>query len=224
VRGDRMFAKRGSGERWVRKAMTLYEKALAVDAGNTDASWRYARGSYWIGLQEDDSEKSVRAYRVAIDLTKRAVAIDPKSVANHFWLGVCLAKYGEAKGALDSLSLLEPIRKHMRIVQKLDETYAGGGAQRTLGWIEYKLPGVLGGSEKKALELLNRAVEIERSHLLNHLCLAEIYRTRKEWTKAKKHLKFIIAAPFQPDRKPENELEKAAAKEMLEKIEKETKS
>jgi tetratricopeptide (TPR) repeat protein len=223
-RGDRLFAKRGQGERWVRRAMECYEKTLAVDTRNTEASWRFARASYWIGIHVDDPKKSIVAYRQAIDLTKRAVAIDPRSVANHFWLGVCLAKYGEAKGVLDSVGLVEPIRKQMRVVIELDESFAGGGAHRLLGWMEYKLPGVLGGSEDRAIEHLDRAVELRRSHLLNHLCLAEIHRSRGSFDKAKKHLRFILEAPYEKDRRPENELEKSAAKDMLEQIEEQEKS
>jgi tetratricopeptide (TPR) repeat protein len=198
--------------------MESYEKALAVDTKNLDASWRYARASYWIAVYVEDSEERARVFKRAIDLTKRAVSIDEKSVANHFWLGVSYAKYGEAKGVMSSLGLIKPIRKQMERVIALDESFAGGGAHRLLGWIEHKLPGIAGGSDERAVEHLEKAVALDGNHLLNRLCLGEVYRKTGRLKEAKVHLEFIVKAPYERDRRPENELEKEGAKELLAKI------
>jgi len=103
-------------------------------------------------------------------------------------------------------------------VIELDPAFAGGGGYRVLGWIRHKLPGVAGGSDEKAIELLEKAVEVGDGHLLNHLCLAEIHRLNDRPKEAKKHISIILEAPIREERKPEDEETKAAAKEMLEKI------
>lgn len=217
-RGDRYFANRGKSVKWVRKSMECYEKALAVDTKNLEASWRYARGSYWIAEYVEDEKERTRVFKQAIDMTKRAISIDDESVENHFWLGISYAKYGEVKGIMSSLGLVEPIRRQMKRVLVLDETFAGGGAYRVLGWINHQLPGIAGGSDKKATEQLEKAVRLDKGHLLNRLCLAEVYRQTGKLRKARTELEFIVEAPFEKDRRPENVREKEGAKDLLKKI------
>lgn len=217
-RGDRYFANRGKSVKWVRKSLECYEKALALDTKNLDASWKYARGSYWIAEWVEDEKERTKVFRQAIDLTKRAVSIDDESVENHFWLGISFAKYGEVKGIMSSLGLIEPIRKQMKRVIELDESFAGGGAYRVLGWINHQLPGIAGGSNEKATEQLEKAVKLDKNHLLNRLCLAEVYRQTGKLAKARKELEFIVKAPFEKDRRPENVREKEGAKDLLKKI------
>lgn len=217
-RGDRFFDKREKGRKWVDRAVGCYEKALAVDSQSVEASWKYAQAALWVSAHTEDEEEQIRLIRQSIDVTRRAIQIDEQSVAAHYWLGIGFAKYGEAKGVMNALGLVDPLRRQMRRVIELDESFAGGGAWRILGWINYKLPGVAGGSDEKAVEQLEKSRELDPSHLLTHLCLAEIYRLDDLPKKARWHLDFIINAPFNKERKPEEIEIKAAAKEMREKL------
>jgi hypothetical protein len=54
--------------------------------------------------------------------------------------------------------------------------------------------------------------------------LGEIHRPTGEFEKARAHLRTINDAPFQEHRRPENELEKEAAKELLAQVDEEEKS
>jgi len=215
AKGDRFYQRRDKGRKWVEKAKECYEKALALDTRNVEASWRLARAAYWLGDREEQREERIRLFRQAIDVAKRAVAIDDESVESHFWLGISYAKYGEAVGIMKSLALIEPIRKEMRRVIELDESFAGGGAHRALGWIYHKLPAVAGGSDEKAVEHLKKAIQQDRTHLLNHLCIADIYRKTDQERLAREHLEFILEAPFNAERRPEEIEIKAGAKSLL---------
>ena len=219
-KGDRYFGYRGKGRQWCVKAIEMYEKALAVDTKNVAASWKLARASYWLGVHTDGDEAKLAIYKKGIDVAKRAITIDPKSVASHFWLGVSYGKYGEVKGVTNSIALVEPIKKEMQTVIELDEKFEGGGAHRVLGRLYHKLPGVLGGDADKALEHLEKAIEIDKTRLLNHLFIAEVYIAADDKENAKKHLKLIVDAPVEADRAPENAEEKAKARELLKGLEK----
>ena len=217
-RADRFYAKRGKGRKWVERAAGCYEKALAVDPKSVEASWKFAQAAYWIGSHTEDEDEQLRILRQAIDITKRAIRIDKKSVESHYWLGIGLAKYGEVKGILNALSLVEPIRKQMRRVIELDAGFAGGGGYRILGWISHKLPGVAGGSDEKAIELIEKALKLDHGHFLNHICLAKIYLENDRPGKAREHLEFIIEAPARKIRYSEDLETKEVAKEWLAKL------
>ena len=219
ARGDKFYENRGKGTKWCVKALECYEKALAVDAENVAASWKFARASYWLGSHTEGEEAQIEIFKKGIDVAKRAVAIDDKSVESHFWLGVSYGKYGEAKGVMNSLALVDPIQKEMERVLELDENFDAGGAHRVLGRMYFKLPGIAGGSNEKAVEHLLKAIAIDKTRLLNHLFLAEVYIAEDEKEKAKAELTFVIDAEFEADRKPENEEEKAQAKELLKEME-----
>jgi len=218
-RGDRFYANRGKGLKWCNKALEAYEKALALDPKCVEASWKHARAGYWLGTHTESDEKKLEIYKKGIDLVKRAVKIDEKSVACHFWLGVSYGKYGQAKGIMNSLALIDPIKKEFNRVIELDETFEGGGGHRALGWMYAKVPGVAGGSNEKAIEHLKKAIEIAKSRLLNHFFLASVYLDEGDDDKAREHLKFVVDAPFEDDRRPENEETKAKAKKLLEEME-----
>lgn len=214
-RGDRYLDNRGKGRQWCVKAIESYEKALAVETGSVEASWKLARACYWLGKHTDGDDAKLAIYKKGIDVAKRAISLDAKSVESHFWLGVSYGKYGETKGIMNSLALVDPIKKEMQIVLELDESFDGGGGHRVLGRLYHKLPGIAGGDTEKALDHLKKALKFDESRLLNHLFLAEVYIAADDEKNARKHLKFIIDAPFEEKRKPENEEEKAKAKELL---------
>jgi tetratricopeptide (TPR) repeat protein len=218
-RGDKFYGKRGLGRQWCVKAVECYEKALALDTKSVAASWKMSRACYWLGVHTEGDDEKLAIYKKGIDVAKRAISLDPKSVESHFWLGVSYGKYGETKGVTNSVALIDPIKKEMQTVIELDEKFEGGGPHRVLGRLYHKVPGVLGGSTEKAIEHLEKAVAIDKSRLLNHLFLAEVYIAEKKVKKAKEHLQFIVDAPVEPDRAPENAEEKAQAKELLKGLE-----
>ena len=217
-RGDKYYGNRGKGDKWVEKAIECYEKALAVDTKSVKASWKLAKASHWLGVRKEGAAEKMKIFQKGIDATKRAITLDEKSVESHYWLGVCYGKFGNAKGIMNSLGLVPHIKKEMNRVIELDKTYAHGGAYVVLGRVYYKLPGLAGGSNEKSLELLNKAVEVDKSHLLAHLFLAETLVALDRNSMAIKELKFVIDAPNQKDREPENADEKKQAKELLAKL------
>ncbi len=218
-RGDKFYGNRGKGVKWCVKAIECYEKALAVDTENVEASWKYAKASYYLGQRTEGDEKKLAIFKKGIDVAKRAVSIDDKSVGAHFYLGVSYGKYGQAKGIMNSLGLVDPIKKEMARVIELDESFLFGGAHRVLGKMYQKLPGVAGGSTEKAIEHLKKAVKLGPKYLLNHLFLAQSYLAADEDEKAKKELQFVIDAPLQKGWEPEGKEEKEKAKALLAELE-----
>jgi tetratricopeptide (TPR) repeat protein len=217
-RGDKYYDSRGKGRKWVVKSVECYEKALAVDTKSVPASWKLAKASYWLGVHTEKTDEKIRIYKKGIDAAKRAISLDKKSVESYFWLGVSFGKYGEAKGVMNSLQLVDPIKEAMEKVIELDEKFEGGGAHRVLGRLYFKLPGIAGGSNDKAIEHLKKAIKFDKTRLLNHPFIAEIYTGMDDDKKAIEHLKLVIDGKEEAARKPENAEEKASAKKMLKEL------
>src|SRR5205807_2278562 len=76
-----------------------------------------------------------------------------------------------------SLSLVKPIRHEMQEVIRLDEHFSDGGAWRVLGVVDYKVPGLMGGSKSRAKEELEKALSYGPSNPFNHYFMAEYYKT-----------------------------------------------
>ncbi|MCF8034531.1 MAG: hypothetical protein K9K66_13170 [Desulfarculaceae bacterium] len=215
AQGDAAYDQRADLAK-AKEAATIYEAALAADPGSEQAAWKLARAQYWIGLHSPKDQKEA-IYDKGVQAAKKAIAINPKSIAGHYWLGVSYGVYGSAKGIMESLSLVDPIKKEMATVIEMDPNYEAGGPYRVLGRLYYKLPGLFGGDNDLAIENLKIAVHKGPQRYLNHIYLAEVYYDEDEVLKANGLLKTVVEGPVEPGYAPETAEWKAQAKEMLSK-------
>lgn len=159
------------------KALVVYEEILTKEPNSVEVLWKAARSCFWMGDHAADKKQKVADFEKGIAYAKRAVEIEPRSVDAHFWLAGLWGSYGETKGVLKSLSLVKPIRKELETVNRLNDRYQGGAGYRVLGIVDYKVPGFAGGSKKRAIEQLNKALTIDPSNAFNHYYAAEYFAT-----------------------------------------------
>jgi tetratricopeptide (TPR) repeat protein len=213
--GDILYAERADLAK-AKEAQARYEAALADKEDDYGASWRMARVLYWIGDHTAEKAAKRRLFQQGIDHAKRAIEVDPDKADGHFWLGVCYGVYGEARGVLKSLFLVKPIKEEMRRVLEIDPSYDRGGADRVLGRVYHEVPRIAGGSEKKSLEHLLKAVEYGPRVGLNLLYLADTYISLGRIDEARRTLETILTMEALPDLLPETAEEQAQARERLE--------
>jgi len=134
-----------------------------------------------------------------------------------YWMALLHGEYGSAKGIMESLSLVGPIKNLCNAVIKLNPNYEDGGAYLVLGRMYYKLPGLFGGSNDESIkDLLLCRAEMEkkspedRSHTV-YKFLAETYMSDKEYAKAKEALEIGLKTPKNKDNPKEDD---AGYKEM----------
>jgi tetratricopeptide (TPR) repeat protein len=211
--GDALYAQRADQAK-AQQAAQAYAQALAADPKSDQAAWKLSRTYYWIGRHSPKDQK-MAIYQKGVEAAKKAIAINPKSVPGHFWLGVTYGVYGSAKGIMESLSLVDPIKKEMATVIELDPNYEAGGPYRVLGRLYFKLPGLFGGDNDKAMENLKIAVQKGPKRYLNHIYLAEVYYDEDKLGEAKELLEVVVAGPPEPGYEPETAEWKAKAKKML---------
>lgn len=215
AQGDALYAQRADLAQ-AGRAAGLYEQALQQDPKSEEAAWKLARAQYWLGLHAPKEQK-LDVYQKGVDAAKQAIALNPKSVAGHYWLGVNYGVYGSAKGVMESISLVNPIKAEMATVIELAPDYEAGGPYRVLGRLYYKLPGIFGGDNDKAMEYLRTAVKKGPHRYLNHIYLAEVYYDEDKSQEANQLLQAVIAGPSEPGYEPEDAEWKAQAKQMLQK-------
>jgi len=198
AQGDVLFDQRGDLAK-AKEALAKYREALAQGEDKYEAYWKMARVEYWIGDRTTDNNEKKTIFGQGIEDAKKAVELAPTKADGHFWLGVNYGSYGEAKGVLKSLSLVGPIKAEMGAVLRIDAGYENGGANRVLGRVYYKLPGFVGGSNKKSLLNLLRSKQLGPKDGLTRIYLAETYLALDEVEKAREELEFVLNLEADPN-------------------------
>jgi tetratricopeptide (TPR) repeat protein len=213
---DQLYVERADLAK-AKAAHAKLEEALAAKEDPYAVYWRLSRLEYWIGDHTADSDTKKGTFQQGIEHAKKAIELGPDRVEGHFWLGVNYGVYGEAKGVLKSLFLVKPIKEEMRRVLEIDPAYDRGGADRILGRVYHEVPGIAGGSEKKSLEHLLKAVEYGPRVGLNLLYLSDTYVSLDRVEDARKALETILTMEPMSDLLPETAEERDQARAKLEK-------
>jgi tetratricopeptide (TPR) repeat protein len=156
------------------------------------AYWRISRIHYFIGTHTEEKKEKQAIFAQGVYFGKKAIAAEPEKPDGHYWLAVNNGKYGEVKGVMKSLSLVKPIKKSLNKVIELDRTYEDGGADRVLGRVYFKLPGIAGGSKDKSMEHLEKSKELGPDDPVTRVYLAETYLAKKKVEEARAELDYVL--------------------------------
>ncbi|MFI5165225.1 MAG: tetratricopeptide repeat protein [Thermoanaerobaculales bacterium] len=202
-------------------AVELFRQAAAADTASYEARWEGARAAYFYGTYSranaPDREK-MTVFDAGITLAKEAVALSPKGVEGHFWLGVLYGVYGEAKGIFKSLALVPSIKQEMQTCLDLDQAVEGWGPDRVLGRMYFKLPWFKGGDNTKSIAHLEKSLGGAPTNALTRLYLAETYKSEGMKAKAIEQLRAIVAMTPDPRWEAEQPSIVAQAKKLLAKL------
>ena len=211
---DRLYLQRDERPK-AKSALEILERELSAKPNDDEILWRMARALKWEGDLKSESSEKIGFYKRAVEMAKKGVEANPLSVASHFWLGVGWGKIGQTQGVLRSLFLVDPIKKEMETVLSLDPN--NDGAHLVLGVMYRKLPGFWGGSTKRSMEELKRAVSERPNSTLNRLELANTYLEERKKQEAMSELQSILAI-FDPVDPVEARKDKEEAQQMLSNI------
>lgn len=201
---------------------------LAVDELNDligedpECGWAYGLLSevyYWTGESADPEDK-LFYFNEGVQYGEQGVEVDPDSLEANFWLAANWGSYGQERGIMKSLALVNPIKEAAERVIEIDEGYFCGGPWRILGRLYNKAPGFPFsiGDNAKSEECLLKAVELGPKFYLNRLFLAELYISMREKEKALEQIEWILEAPLNRDHELEDEEYKSQARELLESL------
>ncbi len=199
---------------------TARDELFELVENDSECAWAYGRLSeinYWFGEYASEADDKLAFFEEGVECGKTGIEIDENSVEANFWLAVNYGAFGQEKGIMQSLTLIQPIKAQAEKVIKLNESYFYGGAWRVLGRVYHKAPGFPFsiGSTKKAIECLEKAVNLGPKFYLNHLFLAEAYISNRDKDKAREQLEWIQNAPLNKNHEFEDERDKNLAETLL---------
>jgi len=174
------------------EVLKLYQKAMGIAENRYEAFWKIARIQYYIGSHTKSKKDKKTIFSQAVYYTNKAVDLEPEKPDGYFWRGVNNGKFGEVKGVLKSLSLVKPIKKDMNKVLELDASYEDGGADRVLGRVFFKVPGIAGGSKKKSRTHLLKSKELGPDDAMTRVYLGETLMGLKDIEGARAELEYVM--------------------------------
>jgi tetratricopeptide (TPR) repeat protein len=194
AKADELFAEFDVDEKIepLRAAATLLDELEKAEPARYDIRWRRARAYQALGEAAPKKDEKLELFDRAIESGKRAIELAPNAVEGHYWLGVSYGGYGEAKGMLKALSMIDDIRREMNAVIKIDAKYEDASAYLVLGRIDFELPGMFGGSDKRAIEEYEQGLKLAPNNAVMKLYLADSYLDGRK-DDAKKLLEELIA-------------------------------
>lgn len=201
---------------------TAYDLLEAITEEDTSCGWAYGLISeiyYWTGEFADAGDKLFN-FEQGVEWGEKGVKAEENSLEANFWLAVNYGSFGNEKGIMKSLSLIQPIKNHVERVLEIDESYFYGGPWRVLGRLYHKAPGfpISIGNSKKAVECFEKALNAGPKFYLNHLFAAELYQSLRDKEKMREHLEWIINAPLNKNHEKEDTGYKRDAEALLAKI------
>ena len=173
--------------------LAKYETAAETMGNTYDLNWKMSRILYHIGNHTADKKMQQDIFSQAIVLAEKAIALEPEKPDGHFWLAVNNGKFGESKGVMKSLGLVKPIKESLNKVIQLDRAYEEGGADRVLGRVFFKVPGIAGGDKDQSLVHLLKSLEYGPNDPMTLLYTGETYLALDQVDKAREALDKVIA-------------------------------
>ena len=194
-RSDALFAESDTTEKieTLRSAAALLDELEKAEPASYDVRWRRARAYQALGDAAPKDAEKLELFDRAIESGKKAIELRSDRVEGHYWLGVSYGGYGEAKGMLKALSMIDDIRREMNAVIKIDPKYEDASAYLVLGRIDFELPGLFGGNDKRAIEEYEQGLKLAPSNAVMKLYLADSYLDAGRKDEAKKLLEDLMA-------------------------------
>jgi tetratricopeptide (TPR) repeat protein len=213
---DALYAEREDLSK-AREAVRIWNERLASNATDFEIAWKTSRGHYWLGNHGTEQARR-RDLEAGIEAARRAIAVQPNRPEGHFWLAANMGGLAESFGMRQGLKYRKPIKEALERVISLQPDYLGGAGDRALGRWYFKVPGLFGGSDTKAVEHLRRALTYNPNSTVTRYFLAEALLDTNRKEEARQELQKVLVAPFDPDWTPEDREWKAKAQALLQKI------
>jgi tetratricopeptide (TPR) repeat protein len=197
-----------------RRAAGLWAERLEGNPKDFEAAWKLARANYWLGGHAPERERK-DLLEAGIAAGRAAVAVEPNRPEGHFWTAANMGALAESFGLRQGLKYRGDIRDELLVVLKLDPAFQQGSADRALGRWYFKVPGLFGGSRKKAEEHLRRSLGYNPNSIASRYFLAETLLAIDRRTEAIGELQRLLDLPPDPEWIPEDREFKEKAQRLL---------
>ncbi|HCU66900.1 MAG TPA: hypothetical protein DF774_14180 [Rheinheimera sp.] len=149
-----------------------------------------------------DEDKREQAFTELAGTADQVVAANADKAEAYIWRGIIKSSLAGAKGGLGALGVAEESKADFEKALALDANALQGSAYTSLGVLYFKVPGwpIGFGSDKKAAELLTKALTINPQGIDPNYFYAELLADKRDYSKAMRYLEQAKQAPKRPGR------------------------
>jgi len=185
----------------INKAIEAFQTALDQNI-QPEQSVAYLLQSYYFKAMYTgmSKEQQKAIYDKGFSLGERMMERFPKSVPIKFWYGANVGRWADVHGFVQAATngIAKKLRQVCKDIIKLDPTYQGGGGYRILAQVHFhspNIPLIMGWpSDDRALELVEKAMEVAPDHPTNRMLYAQILLEFNRDEEARKQLEYILDA------------------------------
>lgn len=192
-----LFAERENVEK-LREAVGLLSNARDPRERSFEIEWKFAKYSYFLGKQTDDREQASAIFEKGSDAASIASRLEPEKPDGYFWYGANLGELSKLSPVTVGLKSRDEIRESMEKVIRIEPGYQGASAFDILGQLEMKTR-LFGGDAEKAVEFLEKGLELNKENSYLRLHLAEAYLAVKRDDDARRQIDQILRMKPHPE-------------------------
>jgi tetratricopeptide (TPR) repeat protein len=199
----------------LRAAIKLVGGVRDPDNRNYQVEWTFAKYNYFLGKFTPDENEAEEALEQGRDAGKIASRVDPSKPDGHFWYAANLGELAQRSPITVGLRSVDDIKDSMNKVIEIQPDYQGASAFDALAQVELKTR-LKGGSAEKAVELLERGIQLAPDNTNIRLHLGEAYLAVERDSEARKQLDYLVSMKPNPEYMPEYRECLAKAKKLME--------
>jgi hypothetical protein len=197
-----------------RRAADVWEARVKANPLDFDSAWKLARAYYWLGGHGNQDGRK-RDLERGITAAEHAISVRADRPEGYFWKAANMGALAESFGIGQGLKYRGAIKEALEKVLAIDPAFQQGSADRALGRWYFKVPGLFGGSKRKAEEHLRASLKYNANSSASRFFLAETLFSLDRDREAREELEKILAAPVDPEWAPEDKEFKEKAKRLL---------
>ncbi len=214
-KADELFKQREDIEK-LRDAIKLLGAIRSPNRRNFEIEWKFSKFNYCLGKQSTDEKESENAFETGKQAGRIASRMETAKPDGYFWYGANLGEQARRSPVTVGIKAIDDIRETMNKVIELDPKYQGASAYDALAQVELSTTGMMGGKPEKAVEYLEKALELEKENTYIYLHLAQAYTAVGRKPEARKQLEHLLKMKPNPDYVVEQKETTEKAKKMLE--------
>jgi tetratricopeptide (TPR) repeat protein len=199
----------------LREAVKTLSAARHSDNRNFEVEWTYSKYNYFLGKQAESDKEIDAAFKEGEKAAQIASRIAPNKPEGYFWFAANLGEAAKRSPMTVGLKRVDEIREAMRKVIEIQPDYQGASAYDGLARIELET-GIIGGKTEKAIEYLEKGLELEKNNSNLRLNLAKAYLRVDRNPEAKKQLEYVVKMEPDAEYKVEYQENLKEAKRLLE--------
>ncbi len=201
----------------LREAVRMLSDIRDPENRDFETEWLYAKYSFFLGKAVPEKEKEA-VWERGKAAGQIAARLEPNRPEGHFWYGANLGELAKLSPVTVGIKSVDDIRSAMNRVIEIDPAYQSASAFEALAQVELATRMFGDGSAEKAVEYLEKGIELGPENAYLRATLAEAYVSLRRPADARKQIDTLLKMQPNPDYAAEHEEAVEKGKKLLNRI------